>query len=385
MREVRGGAAEAMLREKNALRVLIIAGYTRSLLKFRGDLIRDMIAKGHEVHACAPEPDEGGLLRDLGVAFHQLSMKRTGTNPFADLRLKNEYQKLITEVKPDLLFCYTIKPNIYGAMAGKKANVKRIVIMVTGLGNTFVSVKGIKRKLLRAIVIHLYRKAANACSCVIFQNPDDRGEFVDMRIVCEEKTALVNGSGVNMAYYAPTPLPNEPVFLMVSRLLREKGVPEYLEAARMVKNERSSARFLLVGPYENNEYALNEADLQPYVQDGSIEYLGETKDVRPYYEMASVVALPSYREGTPRTVLEAMACGRAVIATDVPGCRETVVHQKTGLLIPARDRQALASAMVWMIDHPQEAKDMGQAGLAYCREKYEVGEVNAHMLAILQL
>lgn len=367
------------------MKILILAGYTRSLAIFRGNLIREVIAKGHEVHASASEPDEGGLLHDMGLIFHQLPMARRGTNPLADLRLKKSYEKLIREVGPDVLFCYTIKPNIYGAMAGRAAGVERIVTMVTGLGNVFVSEKGIRRKLVRLAVVALYRKAARDCSCMIFQNPDDRRRFVDMRIVREEKTRLVDGSGVDMQYYRPSPLPAEPVFLMVSRLLREKGVMEYLNAARIVKKEQPEARFLLVGPYEDSGFALTEEDLRPYIQEGCVEYLGETGDVRPYYAMASVVVLPSFREGTPRTVLEAMACGRAVITTDAPGCRETVQHEKTGLLVPVGDAPALAEAICRMIRSPERVKDMGGAGLAYCRERYEVGKVNKTMLAILGL
>lgn len=363
--------------------VLILGNNTRNIVNFRGDLIREMVGRGHEVHACAPEPDGDGGVRGLGAHFHQLPMNRTGTNPFADMGLMRKYKKIIREIRPDVLFCYMAKPNVYGGPAGRKAGVRHIVLMVEGLGNVFVPSKGLKRKLLRWLLVRLYRRAGKRCDRMIFLNPDDRSDFIGMEIVPPEKAAMIDGIGVNMEHYAPSPLPDKPAFLMVSRLLREKGVLLYLEAASIVKREYPDVRVMLVGGYENNGFGMTPQDMRPYIESGGVEYLGEQKDVRPFYAQASVVVLPSYREGMPRTVLEAMASKRAVIATDVPGCRAAVVSGKTGILTPPDDARMLAIAMKRLIENPEEAHSMGRAGYARCIERYEVSKVNAKILELL--
>ncbi len=367
------------------MKILILGNATRQLILFRGDLIKEIIEREHEVHACAPEPDEDNAIAAMGAHFHQLPMSRAGTNPFADIKLMRNYKKLIRDIKPDVLFCYTIKPNVYGGWAGKKQGVSRIVLMVEGLGNAFVQSAGIKRKLLRKLLINLYRRAGKVCDRMIFLNLDDQRDFVNFKIIPKEKASIVNGIGVNMEHYQPSPLPSEPVFLMVSRLLREKGVMIYLEAASIIKQKYPHVRMLLVGPYENNSFAVTEDDIRPYIERGAVEYFGAQKDVRPFYAQASVVVLPSYREGVPRTLLEAMACQRAVITTDVPGCREAVIHGETGLLIPPRDVNALASAMGRLLINSEEVVRMGRAGFAYCAEKYEITKINTRIIALLGL
>ncbi|MDR0596309.1 MAG: glycosyltransferase family 4 protein, partial [Clostridiales Family XIII bacterium] len=368
------------------MRIIVAAGYTESLANFRYDLLKELVALGHEVHACGAEPDSGKLA-DIGVEFHQVPMDRQSTNPAADMGLIRRYGKLMRGIKPDLALCYTIKPNVYAAPEAKKAGA-RVFTMITGLGNTFVP-GGAKRRLILPIVKKLYRRSAAVSDRVIFQNPDDREEFLREGIIPAgiggEKAALVNGSGVNMRHYAPMPPSGKPVFFMAARLLREKGVVEYIEAARMVKAEYPNAEFRLAGGYESAGFALGQSDLRPYIDDGSIEYLGELADVRPQYGDAMVYVLPSFREGTPRTVLEAMSCGRAVITSDAPGCRETVVPGRTGLLVPPGDPKKLADAIRYFIEHPDKAREMGLAGLEYCKGKYEVGAVNRQMLDIMGL
>ncbi|MDR3225611.1 MAG: glycosyltransferase family 4 protein [Clostridiales Family XIII bacterium] len=369
------------------MRILVAAGYTDSLINFRCELLMEMLARGHEVHACGAEPDGDGRLAGLGVEFHRIPMNRQSANPASDLSLINRYKNLMREVKPDIALCYTIKPNVYAAPEAKKAGA-RVLTMVTGLGNSFVP-GGLKRRLVLSAVKRLYRRSAAASDRIIFQNPDDLQDFIGAGILSpkqrDQKAALVNGSGVNMQYYTPAPVQDKPIFLMAARLLREKGVVEYIEAARMLKSTCPEAEFRLAGAYEDAGFALKPEDLQPYIDDGSIHYLGELADVRPQYEASMVYVLPSYREGTPRTVLEAMACGRAVITSDAPGCRETVIPGKTGLLVEVGNPIKLAEAMRSFIEKPAAAADMGHAGLEYCRDKYEVGAVNKQMLNIMGL
>jgi glycosyltransferase involved in cell wall biosynthesis len=369
------------------MRILVAAGYTKSLIHFRRELLKDMLALGHEVHACGAEPDEGGGLSGMGVVFHRVPMDRQSANPASDMGLMSRYRKLMKEVRPDVALCYTVKPNVYAAPEAKKAGA-RVFTMVTGLGNTFVP-GGLKRSLVLSAVKHLYRRSFKTSDRTIFQNPDDRRDFIEAGIIApqlaEEKTAIVNGSGVNMQHYTPSPAGDRPVFFMAARLLREKGVIEYIEAARMLKSTHPDAEFRLAGSYEDAGFALKPEDLQPYIEDGSVVYLGELADVRPQYAESMAYVLPSYREGTPRTVLEAMACGRAVITSDTSGCRETVIPGETGLLVPVGDAAKLAEAMSGFIGQPDKAAKMGRAGLRYCERKYEVGAVNKQMLRIMGL
>ena len=365
------------------MRILVLAGQTYTLL-YRKELLGGMVAMGHEVIACAPEEDEDGGVAAFGGTFVRLAFERGQTNPLSNLELLNQYRKLVKRIRPDMVFCFSLKPNLYGPIAAR-AVTRRIYTLFAGLGNVFTEGGGLRRAMIRALVKPMLCISLQFCEAVIFQNPDDESQFIRDRLVKKRKAYLVNGSGVDMAYFRPVPLPEQPAFIMVSRLLREKGIMEYLEAARLVKKHYPMCTILLVGPYEGHSNALKPRDLEPYLQDGSIEYIGEVKDVRPYYERASVVVLPSYREGAPRTIIEGMACKRAVIATNAPGCRETVIDGVTGLLIPTGDAGALAEAMQWMIEHPDAVRRMGEAGYAYCQERYEVSKVNAEMCRIMKL
>ena len=211
---------------------------------------------------------------------------------------------------------------------------------------------------------------------IFFQNNDDVKVFTDNKIIKKEKTVILNGSGVNLEKFTQKPLPDGATFLCISRLIKDKGVYEYLKAARIVKEKYSNARFLLVGPYDSNPSALKPEELQPYIDDGIIEYFGEASDVRPYLEMCNVFVLPSYREGTPKTVLEAMATGRAIITTDATGCRETVINGENGYLVPIKDVDALSTAMIDLIEKPELISQMADKGLEFVKQKFDVNIVN---------
>lgn len=366
------------------MKVLIMAGYTPSLVNFRGDLIKDIVQRGHEVIAAGPETGYEQEIAELGARFVHLQFERTGTNPFKDIALISRIRKLIKAEKPDIVFSYTIKPIIYGSIAARLAGVKKIFSMVTGLGSVFTA-SGAKGVFIRSISKVLYYIAFTCCDHVFFQNPDDINEFVKIGLIREEKCALVNGSGVNLDKFHPTPLPEEPVFLMICRIIKDKGVIEFLEAARRVKKKYPNARFQLLGPFDVNPSALKYEDIKPYVEDGSIEYLGKTKDVRPYIANCFTYVLPSYREGTPRSVLEAMAMARPVITTNTPGCRETVIDGLNGFLIPVKNVDALAEKMAWMIENRQQAAQMAQESLRICQEKYDVRKVNGYIIEVLGL
>ncbi|MBQ6676461.1 MAG: glycosyltransferase family 4 protein, partial [Clostridia bacterium] len=263
------------------------------------------------------------------------------------------------------------------------AGVGSVNSMVTGGGYTFISTS-FKAKVLGIITRTLYRIGLKKADRVIFQNPDDLNEFCERGLVKREKCFTVNGSGVNLERFTPTRYPTGVGFFMLSRLLNGKGVREYLEAARAVKGKYPETRFCLLGKYETNmQDAVPRDFVEEFVKDGTVERYDETNDVRPYYGLCGVYVLPSYREGTPRTVLEAMAMGRAVITTDTPGCRETVVDGENGFLVPAKDSETLAEKMIWFVEHPEAIPAMGEKSRKLVEEKFDVRLVNAEMIRIM--
>ena len=364
--------------------ILLSGSHGPSLLRFRGKMIEAMVASGHRVHASAPDIDDqlAQAIRALGAVPHCVALARTGLGPIADLQYFRGIRRLLRDTGADLSLSYTIKPNIWASLAARSLGV-RSASMVTGVGYAFIESRSLRQKLVQLVARLLYRAATNANELVIFQNPDDRDDFIDAGCLADPgKARMINGSGVDLNYYAPAPLPEQPVFLMAARLLGNKGIREYADAAVGILTRRSDARFLLAGYIDEGPDGIDPAELQRWIG-GGIEYLGALDDVRPAISSASLFVLPSYREGTPRSVLEAMAMGRPIITTDVPGCRETVIDGVNGLLVPARDAKALAEAMERMIERPQLRREMGDQSLRLCRLKYDVDRVNAQLLEYL--
>lgn len=358
---------------------LLIAPKNRTVYNFRGDLIRDLIRDGYEVVVTGPDQTDVDRITALGARFLEVPMQKNGTSVTGDLRYFKRLVSVMRTERPDVTLGYTVKPAIYGALAAKASKVQNINSMITGAGYAFTA-RSFRAKVIGTVVKFLYRIGLRAAHHVIFQNADDRDEFVERGLVSADKCAVVNGSGVNMEWYRPTPLPEGMRFFMLSRLLKSKGVTEYLKAARIVKERHPDVHFGLLGKYETEmQDALSQDEVEPYLRDGIVERYDETSDVRPYYAACSVYVLPSYREGTPRTVLEAMAMGRAVLTTQTNGCRETVVDGRNGYLVPIRDENALAERMLELIEHPERTERMGQESLRYCREKFDSVVVNEQM------
>lgn len=361
--------------------ILVNASFAPSLVNFRGPLIRAMVAAGHRVHASAPglDGEAAEAVRALGATPHDVPLARAGLNPLGDLKYFKALRRLIAATGADLVLGYTIKPCIWGSLAARSRAVESYSL-VTGLGFAFIPGEGLVRKAVGAVSQRLWRAATAANRAVIFQNDDDRNDFLAAGALGDPgKARVVSGSGVDMARFARAPLPGEARFLMIARLLGNKGVREYGEAASQLLREGSEAGFALAGYFDEGPDGISKSELDGWVAAG-VEYLGPLSDVRPAIAGASVYVLPSYREGTPRTVLEAMAMGRAVITTDAPGCRETVIADRTGLLVPVRDAGALAAAMRRLAHDPSARKAMADAGYAYCRERYDVERVNAAMM-----
>ena len=363
---------------------LLIAPKNRTVYNFRGDLIKSIQRQGYEVIVTGPNRDHLDKIEALGGRFFEISINKNGLNPFADLHYLWALKKLMRIEKPDVSLGYTIKPVIYGAIAAKMAGVKRINSMITGVGYLFTS-QSVKVKLLRFFVSFLYRLGLKAADAVIFQNPDDRNEFIEYQLVNREKCFVVNGSGVNMDRFGKATFPDRITFFMLSRVMFSKGIREYLTAAEIVKKKYPDVRFMLLGAVEDIQDSLQREDLAPYIAEGVVDYYGETTDIRPYVEQCSVYVLPSYREGTPRTVLEAMAMGRPIITTDVPGCRETVENGKNGFLIPIKDVNSLVEKMEWFIQRPDQISVMGESSFELCKRKFDVSRVNKDMIKICLL
>lgn len=365
------------------MKILLISPKNRTVYNFRGDLIKAIIARGYEVLVTGPDRTDVDKIEVLGARFIEIPMNKTGTSILGDLKYCKRLKELMKAEKPDVTLGYTVKPVIYGAIAAKRAKVKNINGMVTGGGYTFTS-KTVKARVLGVIVRTLYKIGFRRTDHIIFQNPDDLDEFCQRKLVKREKCYVVNGSGVNMSRFEPAPMPEKPAFFMLSRLLKSKGVEEYLAAARKVKENHPEASFYLLGKYETTmQDAVSKEVVESCIKDGIIERFEETSDVRPYYEKCSVYVLPSYREGTPRTVLEAMAMGRPIITTDTNGCRETVIDGESGYLVPVGDRELLAERMEAFLNNPELIEQMGSRSVALCREKFEVGRVNSEMMKIL--
>ena len=369
-------------------RVMVIGGHADSLIHFRGPLLRRLVAEGHDVTACAPDAgaDVRRELAALGIAYRHVPIQRAGMNPMRDVGTVRALTALYREVQPDLVLTYTIKPVIYGSLAARLSRVPRICSLITGLGYSFGTAT-LRQRALNPVVQSLFRFALAHNEVVFFQNPDDLRQFVDAGLASDRQAVLVNGSGVDLEHFRVAPLPEgTPTFLLTTRLLWEKGVGEYVEAARTLKAKYPTARFRLLGPLDPNPAAVSRAQLDAWSAEGVIEYLGSTNDVRPAVADTSVFVLPSaYREGTPRSILEAMAMGRAIITTDAPGCRETVRGDENGFLVPVSDSIALAGAMERFLRDPGLVAPMGVRSRAIAEEKYDVHLVNRVMMRAMGL
>jgi glycosyltransferase involved in cell wall biosynthesis len=379
------------------MRILIVASYGPSLINFRGPMLATLVSNGHQVWAAAPLSLEATYLNDklaaMGVRYLPIRLARGGLSPFGDIGTLQSLYCLLGQIQPDLVFAYTIKPVIYVGLAIRLHQLLhrtlgiRFLPLITGLGYAFTGGGGggDARWLLRALLKVLYFSALRPADVLVFQNPDDQAAFHAMGLVPPSaKTLRIWGSGVDLEAFTPHQLPNAPIFLMLSRLLIDKGVREYVEAARRVRTKYPLAVFRLAGMLDSNPAAIAYSELQSWIAGGDVEYLGDLSSVKTALQECRIYVLPSYREGTPRSVLEAMATRRPILTTDVPGCRETVVHGVNGFLVPPRDPQALAEAMCKMIEQPEAlTQSMAQASLALARERYDVHKVNDQLLEVM--
>ena len=377
-----------MSQKKNRKRFVIIGASPRSLINFRGPLIIKLIKENFEVIAMAAYRDSiiDSDLKKMNVKFEEYPVKRNGLNPFSDLNTLMFLRNFFKRVKPDIIFSYTIKPVVWGGIATRVMPDVRYYALITGLGYAFQN-GGFLRKLLSLMVVGLYRFSLKKAVKVIFQNPDNLHEFVSRGIVPAAKCELVNGSGVDMNHFSFVPLLDDaPVtFLSIGRLLGEKGFREYAKAAQIVKQKYPNVIFNLLGPADPSPDGLSMDEVESWQKNGFVEYLGSASDVRPSIKNSHIYVLPSYHEGMPRTVLEAMSMGRPILTTDVPGCRETVVEGVNGYLVPKEDASALAERMTWYIENRNQWGRMGKCSRDIVEEKFDVNKVNAKLMRIMEL
>ena len=373
------------------VKVLIVLNSAWNLLNFRSGLIKALIEEGHEVVLAAPQDEHVPALQALGASFVNLKMRAHGINPFSDLKLLWHMVCLFTTVKPAVLLAYTAKPNIYGCLAGRILSIP-VVNNIAGLGSGFI-----KGGWVASVLAKLYRLALARSFCVFFQNPDDRLQFIERGLVRAEITKLVPGSGINLNQFQVAPLPcmqeihlpvdgRRFVFLLVARLLRDKGIIEYVEAARQLKPLYPRAEFALLGSRDlGNPNAVSDKLFNSWRSDGLVNYWGTSSDVRIELALADCVVLPSYREGTPRSLLEAAAMGRPLIATDVPGCREVVHSGLNGLLCEPGDSKSLATQMESILNMtPEKLHKFAQASRALVKEQFDENLVIEAYLRVLK-
>jgi len=379
------------------MKIFILGNYDDSLIRFRGHLMQDMMKRGHEVVASAPLenyriPKE---LDEMGVTYEPLNFRRTGMNPVADLQFMHHIKKMLEKHQPDVFFGYTVKPSIYGAMAARKAGVPHIYSLVTGLGYTF-NHNGMKATSARIASKWLYKHALGNCQTVFFHNLENSQFFLEQELVDKDKIKVVSGSGVCLEGFPHTPVnPENKNFLLIARLLKDKGIREFLEAARIIHQKDQDTHFNIVGPADPNPTSFTPAQINQWSKTAGVTYHGYKHNVRPLINDASVYVLPSYHEGTPRTVLEAMASGRPIITTDTPGCRDTIPGPYTyldrvkkgqnGLLIPVRDVDALVEAMQYLLNHPDTLVSMAHESRRIAEQKYDVRIINKSVLDTMNL
>lgn len=348
--------------------IVLSANSDWNIANFRQGLIAALRNGGYEPIVIAPhDPAADTSIDELGIERIPIRIERSGLNPLADLALLGRYRRLLRDLRPAAYLGYTIKPNIYGSLAAASLGIPAVP-NVSGLGTAFI-----RGGPLQQIVTNLYRVGLSRAPIVFFQNDEDRRLFVDRRIVRNAQARVLPGSGVDLERFAPAP-PTEgpPTFLLVGRLLRDKGVLEFVEAARLLRADLPEARFQLLGPIDgDNRSAVNPSELQSFVAAGTVEYLGKTDDVRPFIAAATCVVLPSYREGLPRSLLEAAAMARPLIAADVPGCRQVVEDGINGYLCSVRDPVSLAAAMRKIAElQPQQRLAIGEAARCKAQERF---------------
>ena len=368
--------------------IAIISHQAFSLLNFRSSLMRLLVKSGYRVYALAPDYVDADIeaIKSLGAEPVHYSLSRTGINPFRDFFDVLKLISILRKLRPEVSFAFTIKPVIYGSIAASIAKVRYRISMIEGLGYFFTNSQGhtsLVRRALQPFLISFYKIGLYLSTIVIFLNKDDIEFFIKNQQVNQRKIINLGGIGVDLQEWSPRPLVRSPItFLFVGRLLKEKGIYEFIDAIKIIRHEGLAARFVVLGGLDSNPGALNRSQIDAWVNDGLIEWPGHV-DVTIWMEKASVFVLPSYREGVPRSTQEAMAMGRPVITTDVPGCRDTVIDSLNGYLVPPFDPKALANAFKKYINDPASIDIMGVQSRLIAEREFDVAKKDRRLLELI--
>lgn len=368
-------------------RILLIASYDGSLIRFRGDFIKSLIANGFEVFAAAPSFTEkySQLIRDMRATPIEFHLQRTGLNPLKDFKSIHEIKSIIKDNKIDLVFPYTVKPVIYGSMAANICKVP-VISLITGLGYAFTGLSS-KARLLQRFNETLYKLSIRKNKIIVFQNNDDYQLFLDRKVISKnQEVAFVSGSGVNLDQFSfkEKNASDKVSFLLVARLIKEKGIALYMEAAKILKAKYPKAEFHLIGSTETSPSAISEDEINHLHKEGIIVFHGKQSNINEHLNNRDVFVLPSYyREGLPRTTLEACACGNPIITTDSVGCREAVKEGVNGFLIEPQNLDALVEPMEYFITKPEKIKEMGINSRKYAEERFDVDLINKDLIDLI--
>ncbi|MBN9332133.1 glycosyltransferase family 4 protein [Devosia sp.] len=369
------------------MKVALVGNQAFGLLNFRAALIRRLVEDGHEVIALVPDytPASRAAVVALGATPIDHNLSRTGMNPLKDLGATWQLRNTLRRLAPDLVLSYTVKPVVYGTLAAWLAGVKRRYALIEGLGHAFIHGETFKQRLLQRSVSSLYRIALSRADQTLFLNKDDEAEFVTRRLVPPGSSRIVGTIGVDLDEWNAAPPVSEPMtFLFIGRLINEKGLAEFVAAAMQVRANFPAARFVIVGDVDSNPSSVSRQQVLQWVSDGLLEWPGHT-DVKPWIARSSVFVLPSYREGFPRATQEAMAMARAVITTDVPGCRETVLEGQNGFLVPSHNASALADAMERFLHNPELVSEMGKRSRDIAEAQFDIDMANDRILGAIEL
>src|SRR5688572_3840890 len=366
------------------MRIAIVLNTSWNIYNFRMNFIQSLLKQGYEVHTIAPEDSYTPLIRDAGCTHHKVKMDSRGANPIKDSALIVELFGIYRKVKPDVILHYTIKPNVYGTIAAALLGIP-VINNVCGLGTVFL-----KNNFVSAIAIFLYKISFRFASKVFFQNPDDQKLFVEKKLVPANAVDTLPGSGIDLTKFQPTSFKrNEKfTFLLISRLITDKGVLEFIDAVKRLRSAGVNAHFQVLGAMDPLHKRGIKVDLiAEWINSGTIEYLGTTNDVREFIKNADCVVLPSYREGTPRTLLEAASSSKPIIATDVPGCNNVVEHNVNGFLCKLKDADDLADKMSNMVAlSDDQLKQFGINGRTKMEAEYDESLViNKYLAALIEL
>lgn len=371
------------------MRILFIGNQSGTIVLFRKRLIEKFVSQNCVVHTLTMDNDAENFKQIINMGAHpaRYEFSRSGTNPLSDLYNTVKLSKIVKEIKPDVVFCFFPKPVIFGALAARLAGITKIDVLLEGLGYCYTAhatPESTKKKILRTVQTTLYRLVLPLCRKVMFLNPDDHRDLLLENNISVKSTEIVGGIGVDLNEYSYSPAPVDPIhFTMVSRLLVEKGVREFVHAAAKVKLRYPQVKFSIAGTFDDNPGGITSAEFEEWVKSGNVEFLGQISDIKSHLINSSVFVLPSYREGVPRSTQEAMAVGRPVITTNVPGCRETVIDGQNGFLIPPWNEEALAEKMIAFIEQPDLVLSMGRASRDIALEKFDQEQACDRLVSIL--